>query len=82
MISGNFYLVEEAHIIISCSGYADRIRELMLVAKEIRIAGTTQASQNKESSGYFVEANHIEFKGVKVCGETNKINILCSCMCI
>jgi hypothetical protein len=62
------FLFAEAHIINCCSGYADRIRELMLVAKEIRIAGSTQASQNNENAGYFVEANHIEFKGVKVSG--------------
>ena len=43
----------------------------MLVAKEIRISGTSQASQNKENAGYFVEANHIEFKGVKVCQAAN-----------
>lgn len=48
------------------SGYADRIRELMLVSRELRVAGGNRAIQNKESGGYFTEAKHIEFDSVKV----------------
>ncbi|MCO5604122.1 hypothetical protein L7F22_058282 [Adiantum nelumboides] len=48
------------------SGYADRIRELMLVAKELRFASGKPGVSNKDNSGSFVEANHIEFKNVKV----------------
>lgn len=48
------------------SGYADRIREMMLVARELRIASGSRAIQNKDSGSYFMEANHIEFKDVKV----------------
>ncbi|KAH7446286.1 hypothetical protein KP509_01G050100 [Ceratopteris richardii] len=48
------------------SGYADRIRELMVVARELRFSSNSRGLSNKESSGYFVESNYIEFKGVKV----------------
>lgn len=48
------------------SGYADRIRELMLVARELRISSSNRGVSNKDSLGHFVEANYIEFKGVKV----------------
>lgn len=48
------------------SGYADRIREMMIVARELRLAGGNRAIQNKESGSYFTEASHIEFDGVKV----------------
>eukprot|EP01018_Ginkgo_biloba_P022593 Gb_29022 [translate_table: standard] len=48
------------------SGYADRIRELMIVARELRVAGGSHTIQNMESRSYFTEANCIEFEGVKV----------------
>jgi len=48
------------------SGYADRIREMMIVARELRVAGGNRAIQNKKSGSYFTEASHIEFDGVKV----------------
>jgi len=34
------------------SGYADRIREMMIVARELRLAGGNRAIQNKESGSY------------------------------
>eukprot|EP00250_Pteridium_aquilinum_P015282 c22492_g1_i1 orf=410-4411(+) len=55
------------------SGYADRIRELMLVARELRLTGGNRGISNKDSSGFFVEANHIEFKGVKVVTPTGNM---------
>eukprot|EP00249_Psilotum_nudum_P023443 c28874_g1_i1 orf=721-4785(+) len=48
------------------SGYADRIRELMLVVRELRIAGGSCMIQNKDSGSYFMEANYVEFDGVKI----------------
>ncbi|XP_024526475.1 ABC transporter D family member 1 isoform X1 [Selaginella moellendorffii] len=47
------------------SGYADRIYELMSIARDIRVVGGN-AKRNKETGSYFVEANYIEFEGVKV----------------
>lgn len=49
-----------------CSGYSDRIRELMMVSRELRVAGGEKAIQNKDTGSYFVEAKYIEFEGVKV----------------
>lgn len=49
-----------------CSGYADRIYELMSVSRELRIAGGSETIQNKDSGSYFIEAPYIEFEGVKV----------------
>ncbi|KAG0570004.1 hypothetical protein KC19_6G131700 [Ceratodon purpureus] len=48
------------------SGYADRIYELMSVSRELRIAGGSETIQNKDTGSYFVEAQYIEFDGVKV----------------
>lgn len=48
------------------SGYADRIYELMSVSRELRIAGSNESIQKKESGSHFVEAPYIEFEGVKV----------------
>lgn len=49
-----------------CSGYADRICELMSVSRELRISGGSGAIQNKDTGSYFVEAKYIEFEAVKV----------------
>uniref|UniRef100_A0A0E0JU24 ABC transporter domain-containing protein n=1 Tax=Oryza punctata TaxID=4537 RepID=A0A0E0JU24_ORYPU len=48
------------------SGYADRIRELLDVSREL--SGVRDRSMNKKSSvdNYISEANYIEFSGVKV----------------
>ncbi|XP_062230488.1 ABC transporter D family member 1-like [Phragmites australis] len=48
------------------SGYADRIRELLDVSREL--SGVRDISLNRNSSpgNYISEANHIEFSGVKV----------------
>ncbi|KAF6987268.1 hypothetical protein CFC21_004926 [Triticum aestivum] len=48
------------------SGYADRIRELLDVSREL--SGVRDRSLNHSSSvgNYISEANHIEFSGVKV----------------
>ncbi|CAM0958523.1 unnamed protein product [Alopecurus aequalis] len=47
------------------SGYADRIRELLDVSREL--SGVRDRSLNHSSAGnYISEANHIEFSGVKV----------------
>uniref|UniRef100_A0A0D9YKH6 ABC transporter domain-containing protein n=1 Tax=Oryza glumipatula TaxID=40148 RepID=A0A0D9YKH6_9ORYZ len=48
------------------SGYADRIRELLDVSREL--SGVRDLSMNKKSSvdNYISEANYIEFSGVKV----------------
>jgi hypothetical protein len=39
---------------------------MMIVARELRVAGGNRAIQNKKSGSYFTEASHIEFDGVKV----------------
>lgn len=58
-----------------CSGYADRIYELMSVSRELRIAGSSESIQKKESGSHFVEAQHIEFEGVKVGAGTSTFNL-------
>lgn len=60
-----------------CSGYADRIHELMSVSRELRIAGGSESLQKKESGSYFVEAQFIEFEGVKVGARMSTSNIYC-----
>jgi len=60
-----------------CSGYADRIYELMSVSRELRIAGGSESIQKKESGSYFVEAQYIEFEGVKVGAGTSTFNLYC-----
>lgn len=64
--------------LLRISGYADRIWELMQVARELRKAdglvdNSNRLPQKKESGGYFVEANHIEFKDVKISTPTGNI---------
>lgn len=48
-----------------CSGYADRIHELMGISRELatRDASSQQADGHRN---YVSEANYIEFDGVKV----------------
>ena len=36
------------------------------MSRELRIAGGSEAIQNKDTGSYFVEAQYIEFDGVKV----------------
>jgi len=49
-----------------CSGYADRIRELIVVARELQLGGGSRVVSNREGDSYFVEAKYIAFEGVKV----------------
>lgn len=56
-------LVNASHVFIS-SGYADRIHELMVIAKEL--AAHDRSLQNNTTKTYQSEANYIEFSGVKV----------------
>jgi hypothetical protein len=58
-----------------CSGYADRIYELMSVSRELRIAGGSETIQKKDTGSYFVEARYIEFDGVKVGVGTSIFNL-------
>jgi hypothetical protein len=46
-----------------CSGYADRIKELMSVARELRQAGQKEL---EGAGSRFVEGNRIAFENVKV----------------
>ncbi|KAG8079143.1 hypothetical protein GUJ93_ZPchr0007g5315 [Zizania palustris] len=48
------------------SGYADRIRELMDVSRELSGVRDIPMSQNSSVGNYISEANYIEFSGVKV----------------
>lgn len=48
------------------SGYADRIRELMSVARELRNGGAASSIGGAAANGAFVEADCIEFEGVTV----------------
>jgi hypothetical protein len=61
-----------------CSGYADRIRELIMVARELRIAGGSKVVSNRDSDSYFVEAKYIEFEGVKV---SCRFSLVHFCLC-
>lgn len=60
---------------LHCSGYADRICELMSVSRELRISGGSGTVQNKDTGSYFVEAKYIEFEGVKVGVGTSNLNL-------
>lgn len=46
----------------------------MSVSRELRIAGGSESIQKKESGSYFVEAQYIEFEGVKVGAGTLTFN--------
>lgn len=48
------------------SGYADRIQELLQVAKELHLSGDHCTTQNKDTGSHFKEGKVIEFEGVKV----------------
>ena len=48
-----------------CSGYADRIHDLMTISREL-IAQDTSSMQRNGSRNYVSEANYIEFDNVKV----------------
>jgi hypothetical protein len=48
------------------SGYADRIRELLDVSRELSGVRDRSLSHNTSAGNYITEANHIEFSGVKV----------------
>lgn len=52
-------------ILLLCSGYADRIHELMGISRELA-ARDTSSQQSDGSRNYVSEANYIEFDGVKV----------------
>jgi ABC-type uncharacterized transport system fused permease/ATPase subunit len=60
------------------SGYADRIRELIMVARELRIAGGSKVVSNRDSDSYFAEAKYIEFEGVKV---SCRFSLVHFCLC-
>lgn len=47
-----------------CSGYADRIHELMVISRELSVNDSLHTDRNKNC---FSEANYIEFDGVKAC---------------
>lgn len=49
-----------------CSGYADRIHELMVIARELSAVHDQASIRNSASRNYSSEASHIEFAGVKV----------------
>ncbi|XP_031495991.1 ABC transporter D family member 1 [Nymphaea colorata] len=53
------------------SGYADRIHELMVIAKEL--AAHDKSLQNSKTKTYQSEANYIEFSGVKVVTPTGNV---------
>lgn len=48
----------------------------MSVSRELRIAGGSETIQNKDTGSYFVEAQYIEFDGVKVGVETSIFNLV------
>ncbi|KQK08073.1 ABC transporter D family member 1 [Brachypodium distachyon] len=48
------------------SGYADRIRELLDVSRELSGVRDRSLNHNFSAGNYISEANHIEFSGVKV----------------
>ncbi|CAL9054400.1 unnamed protein product [Musa banksii] len=48
------------------SGYADRIHDLMIVAKELSATYDRSLIQRSTSGNYISEANYIEFAGVQV----------------
>lgn len=49
----------------SCSGYAERIHELIAVSRELGFRDSS-SSQRNGSRNCFTEANYIEFSDVKV----------------
>ena len=49
-----------------CSGYANRIHELLDVSRELSGVRDRLLSQNSSAGNYISEANYIEFSGVKV----------------
>lgn len=49
----------------TCSGYADRIHELMVVSRELSTVHDKSLQRNG-SRNYVSEANYIEFSNVKV----------------
>ncbi|CAL9173750.1 unnamed protein product [Musa hybrid cultivar] len=55
------------------SGYADRIHELMIVAKELSAVYDKSSVQRSSSRNYISEANYIEFAGVKVVTPTGNV---------
>lgn len=56
----------------TCSGYADRIHELMIISRDL--GGRNASSiQSNGSGNYVTEANYIEFDGVKV---INNLSVL------
>lgn len=59
----------------SCSGYANRIHELLDVSRELSGGRDRLMTQNSSAGNYISEANYIEFSGVKVI--TYRIQFLC-----
>ncbi|KAJ0960285.1 hypothetical protein J5N97_001900 [Dioscorea zingiberensis] len=55
------------------SGYADRIRELMLVSRELSSLHESSSLQNSASKKYITETSYIEFAGVKVVTPTGNV---------
>jgi hypothetical protein len=49
-----------------CSGYANRIHELLDVSRELSGGRDRLITQNSSDGNYISEANYIEFSGVKV----------------
>ncbi|KAJ0960450.1 hypothetical protein J5N97_001732 [Dioscorea zingiberensis] len=55
------------------SGYADRIRELMLVSRELSSLHESSSLQNSASKKYITETSNIEVAGVKVVTPTGNV---------
>ncbi|XP_006653954.1 ABC transporter D family member 1 [Oryza brachyantha] len=55
------------------SGYADRIRELLDVSRELSGVRDRSLNHNSPAGNYISEANHIEFSGVKVVTPANNV---------
>ncbi|XXG65186.1 hypothetical protein AAC387_Pa05g2954 [Persea americana] len=55
------------------SGYADRIHELMVIARELSAVHDQASIRNSASRNYSSEASHIEFAGVKVVTPTGNV---------
>jgi hypothetical protein len=64
---------------VFCSGYANRIHELLEVSRELSGVRDRLITQNSSAANYISEANYIEFSGVKVIIYT--MLILISTMC-
>ena len=64
--SNNLSFILKLFLLISSSGYADRIHELMLISRELSADDKKSSLQRAGSRNYLTEANYVEFSGVKV----------------